>query len=270
MNDVKRIIVVSLCAIVIGMFCFWVKDQADVEGWKTAYKYNIAIPVLEKDQFNYDVDSHQGLVITRGTFKTAHGAKFDEMNQTYTYVEKVHEHYTMHTSTYKCGKSTCTRVYYTWDITGREETFAEKTNYFGRDYSTSAFSFSNLVQKIGACSVTPKDESNSFFDQKHGCKESWGSEYYYKDDNDRYYYNAVPLVFTASFLTDTSDGTIKSAFPGRITLEAKSIEQMRKDSTGYKFWHNVFMVIGIIIIMIAAAFLGYQWVMADGKWSMYE
>ena len=125
MNDVKRIIIVAIGLAILLVMCFAIKEHADVEGWKTAYKYNIAITAEDKEQFNYDVDSHQGLVLSRGEFKTLHGVKFDDQKETYTYVQEVHERYTRHTSTYPCGTSkhprTCTRVYYSWDRVGSKE-----------------------------------------------------------------------------------------------------------------------------------------------------
>lgn len=271
MNDVKRLILVSCGVVMAILLCLFIKNHADTDGWKTAYKYHIAITASKEDQFNYDVDSHQGLVLSHGDFKTAKGTKFDEMTKDFTYVEKVHEHYTMHTSTYQCGKSTCVRVYYTWDWDGSDEKFAAKTSYFGRDYSTDTFGYHNMVTKTNACEITVPNTDNGFFSSKHGCSKGWlDGEYYYDGNDDRYYYNVVPLAFTGSFLTDTSNGKLTSPFGGRISLETRSTDQMVKDSTGYKFWDNFGLVVGAIIVLIAGCILGYNWVMADGKWSLDE
>lgn len=275
MNDVKRIIIVACGAVLAVMLVFFIKNHMDTDGWKTAYKYHIAITANKDDQFNYDVDSHQGLVLSHGDFSTKQGAKFDEMNKDFTYVEKVHEHYTMHTQTYSCGTSkaprTCIRTYWTWDYTGSDEKFADKTSYFNREYNTSTFGYHNLVTKLDACSVTSANKNTGFFSSKHGCSKDWGgAEYFYEDNDDRYYYNAVPLKFSASFLTDTSKGTLINPFGGRVSLETKSTDQMVKESTSYQFWDNVFMVIGGIVVLIAMIIVGYNWVMADGKWSLDE
>jgi len=123
------------------------------------------------------------------------------------------------------------------------------------------------MDKLGACSVTEPNKNRGFFSQKHGCKDDWGGEYYYTDNDDRYYYNAVPLKFTASFLTDTSNGNLANPFGGRIPLETKSPEQMKTDATSYKFYHNLTLVIASIVVLAGMAVLGYNWVMSDGKWS---
>jgi hypothetical protein len=269
MNDIKRVILVTCGAVVFLLLCLFIKNHADTSSWETAYKYKIAIVAEKEDQFNYDVDSKQGLVLSRGEFETKKGTKFDEMKKTFTYVEKVHEHYTMHTETYKCGKSTCVRTYWTWDWSGSEEKSANIVTYFGRDYSTKMFKFNHLVNKLGACSVTEANKNTGFFSKKHGCKEDWGGEYYYQDNDDRYYYNAVPLKFTASFLADTSKN-LTNPFGGRIPLETKSPEQLKTDSTSYQFYHNLAIIIASIIILVGMAVLGYSWVMQDGKWSTTE
>jgi hypothetical protein len=269
MNDVKRLIIVGLGVIMAILLCLFIKNHADTDGWKTAYKYHIAITANKKDEFNYDVDSKQGLVLSRGEFTTPVGTKFDEMTKVYTYVDKIHQHYTMHVQTYSCGKSTCTRVYYSWDNVGDEERFAPKTKYLDRSYDTTLFGFHNFVEDIDACDITAKDTSG-FFGTKHGCDSGWGSSYYYQDNSDRYYYQAVPLEFTASFITDTSNGTLKSPFGKHVSLEKRSTEQMVKDSTGYQFWNNFGLVIGAIMMLVFGGILGYNWVMADGKWSLNE
>lgn len=230
------------------MFCLWIKDFADTEGWKVAYKYNIAIPAEKKDEFNYDVDSKQGMVISRGEFVTKNGTKFDGQKDKFTYVEEVHEHYTQHTQTYSCGykgRSTCTRTYWTWDRVGSEEKYADKITYFGREYNTSQFNISNFSERVDG--------------------------YHRHTGFDRYYYNVVPLKFTASFLADTSDGTIKDAFGNKqVKLETVSIEQLRKDSLSYKVIYNVILTIVSLIILIGMGIVAWNWVWADGRWSLHD
>ena len=248
MNDLKRILIIFIAAAIVIGLGFLIKDYADTEGWKTAYKYNIAIPAEKQDEFNYDVDSHQGLVLSRGEFETKKGTKFDDQKESFTYVEEVHERYTRHTQTYSCGSSkhprTCTRVYYSWDRVGSEEKYADKTTYFGREYPTNNFNLSNFVTRVDG--------------------------YHRKDFSDRYYYNVVPLKFTASFLTNTSEGTLASAFGGQVKLETVSIEQLRKDSLGYKLVNNVIVTIVAIIVLIGASIGAWSWVWSDGRWSMKD
>lgn len=248
MNDVKRLAIVACGVVVATLLCLFIKNSADSDGFKTAYKYHIAITSTDKSDFNYDVDSHQGLVLTHGTFTEKSGVKYPEQKQTYTYVNKVHQHYTMHIQSYSCGSSkhprTCTRIYYSWDTIGSEDQEASKISYLGRGYNTSLFNLSNYESNTG--------------------------QYYYQGGVDRYYYQVVPLKFTASFITDTSNGTLANPFGGAVDLQTQSIDQMVNSSTGYKFWDNFGLIIGAIMVLIAGGILGYNWVMADGKWSLTE
>lgn len=152
----------------------------------------------------------------------------------------------MHTQTYSCGSSkyprTCTRTYWSWDVVGSEDRYADKTTYRGRDYNSSIFDFSNLSKRLDG--------------------------YYREDANDRYYYNVVPRQFNAGFIVDTSNGTLSSAFNGRVKLENKSIDRMRKDSRSYEAVNNFMLTLVIILILICMTVLGYKWVMADGKFSL--
>ena len=135
----------------------------------------------------------------------------------------------MHVEHYSCGSSkhrrTCTRVYWSWDVVGREDRYADKITYRGRDYDSSIFDFGNLVKRLDG--------------------------YYKEDANDRYYYNVVPRQFSAGFIVDTSNGTLTSAFQGKVKLENKSIDQMRKDSRSYQVVNNFTFIVFIIVALIS-------------------
>jgi fructose-1,6-bisphosphatase len=61
MNDVKRLIIVGLGVIMAILLCLFIKNHADTDGWKTAYKYHIAITANKKDEFNYDAFSARNM-----------------------------------------------------------------------------------------------------------------------------------------------------------------------------------------------------------------
>ena len=269
MNDIKRIIIVILGFVVLSLCAFSIKGHIETEGYKTQVNYVTAIKTSEKDDFNYSVDSKQGRVLTNGQFTTNKDlAQFDEMTKGFTYVKRTKEHYTMHTQTYKCGKSTCTRVYYSWDSVGSDEKYANKITYFDRQYATSTFDFKNMLEKVDACDVTKKDTNTGWFHEKHGCSKSWDTGYYYLDNNDRYYYEAVPTKFTATFITDTYSGTLKPLNQDSIVLENKSINEVLVDVGKYHLWAFWILVIVLFVLTCFACYVGYQWVMADGIFSL--
>lgn len=271
MNDIKRIVIVLIGSTVLCLCAFGLKGYAEDKGYETQVNYITATQVSEKDRFNYAVDSRQGRILTNGNFTaTSNLAKFDEMTKGYTYVKRSKEHYTMHTQTYQCGKSTCIRIYYSWDFVGDDYRSASTVNYFGRNYNSAIFNFDNFLQDIDTCVITNKSKNDGLFSEKHGCINGWSGSYYYIDNNDRYYYHIVPTNFNATFLTTTYDGTLRPVHQNSIVLENKSIKQLLDDVSSYKFVAFVVFIISLFTLIIVATAIAYQWVMSDGKLSLKE
>lgn len=271
MNDLKRIVIVVLGLVILTLFSFGVKGHIDSNGYKNQVNYTTAVQAKDKEHFNYAVDSEQGRVLASGNFTTkdAKPAKFDEMNKGYTYVNRVKEHYTMHTRTVctSTGKTqSChTEVYYTWDEVSSEESRASHIKFMEREYPTTLFSLGKYNKQTNCAEFSSKGTGTGFFQTKRGCIDGeW-----YIDDNDRYVYYTVPTTFNASFLATTYGG-LKPFNENAITLENKSIETILKDVGKYQligFW--VLMTI-MFFLIIGACVAAYSWVMADGKWSMDE
>lgn len=267
MNDVKRIIIVLLGLVVLSLCALSIKNHIETEGYKTQVNYVTAIKTSEKDNFNYAVDSRQGRVLTNGQFTSDKNlAKFDEMNKGFTYVKRTKEHYTQHTYTTCNSKGSCTtHTYYSWDSVGSDERYADKVTYFGRQYTASIFDYKNMLQRAEACNVTSKKIEKGWFTAKNGCSDNG---YYYLDSNDRYYYEIVPTKFTATFITDTYSGTLKPLNQDSIVLENKSIDQVLVDVGKYHLWAFWAFMIVLFVLTCIACYIGYQWVMADGIFSL--
>lgn len=64
-------------------------------------KYNKAIKIdNDKDMFQYGMETNVGNAFVHGKLKTVDTVTFPEIGGEYMYVEKVEEHYNMHTQTY--------------------------------------------------------------------------------------------------------------------------------------------------------------------------
>lgn len=273
MNDPKRIIIVLLGLIFVGICALGIKGHMDSEGYKNQVNYITAVQSTKADDFNYIVDSQQGRVLATGQFTTKdHLAKFPEMTKGFTYVARTRQHYTMHTYETCSGKPTVctTHVYYSWDDRETDEKYANKVTLFGRNYNATLFNFGDFKQDADACSITPKNKNTGFFDSKHGCEESWlGGQYYYIDNDDRYFYEVVPTQLTATFLATTYGG-LKPFNEDSITLQNKNIPQVLKDVGQYQLISFWVVTILIILLTIGAGFAAYAWVMEDGVWSLDE
>lgn len=268
MNDPKRIIVVLLGLALVGLFVLGIKGHMDSDGYKNQVNYTTAVQSTKQDDFNYIVDSQQGRVLANGDFSTkgSKQARFDEMNQGYTYVERVKEHYTMHTRTVCSGsgksESCHTEVYYTWDEVGRDASYASYIVFMGRHYPTTLFNFGKYDSNTD-CAAFSAPGTSGFFKGNKGCVD----RDIYLTSDDRYTYSTVPTAFNATFLATTYGG-LKPFQENAITLQNKSIGKVLHDVGKYQLISFWVVTVLLIFLIIGAAFGGYSWVMQDGEWSL--
>jgi len=272
MNDPKRILIVFLALVLVVLGVLGIKGLAEDAGYKTQVRYTTAIKAEDAERFNYAVDTQQGNLLVHGDFSTKKEnlVKFDEMTQAFTYVERVKEHYTMHTETYSCGTSkhprTCTRIYYSWDYVSSDEKFAPQIELYGRTYNANQFNYNDFKKNTSCEGFTEPNKEHGWFSSKHGCD---GDEYYL-DNDDRYVYKVAPQSFSATFLASSMGGGLNPVEERSISLKNKSIEQEMHDVGMYKVWAFWIALIVIILITIGACVLAYMWVFEDGEWSLYD
>lgn len=270
MNDPKRIVIVLLGLIFLGVCAYGVKGHLDSEGYKNQVAYTTAIRSTEKDSFNYIVDSQQGRVLAHGTF-TAEAerlAKFDEMTKGFSHVKRTKEHYTQHESRSCDEDGSCTtHTYYTWDTVAEDEQYTASMTFMERKYTPTMFNFEKFDKDLEDCSfipVEPEPEGLAGLFVKKGCHDG---DYYLSHD-DRYSYKAAPVSFDATIMATTYGG-LKPHKGNTILLEDKSIDQILVDVGKYQlysFWTFIF----ILLALTAGAMYGaYQWVMMDEEWSLY-
>lgn len=268
MNDPKRIVIVLLSLVFVGMMALGIKGHMDSGGYRNQVNYTTAVQSTKADNFNYIVDSQQGRVLANGDFSTkgSKQAKFDEMKQGYTYVDRVKEHYTMHTRTVCSGsgknESCHTEVYYTWDVVGEDKAYASYIVFMGRHYSTTLFNFSEYDSDTD-CAAFSAPGTSGFFKGNKGCVDGD----IYPTSHDRYTYSTVPTTFNATFLAITYGG-LKPFQENAITLQNKSINKVLHDIGRYQLISFWVITVLLIFLIIGAGFAAYTWVMEDGTWSL--
>lgn len=270
MNDPKRIIVVFLGVVLLGLSILGIKGHMDSNGYKTQVNYTTAIQATKQDDFNYAVDSQQGRILASGQFK-ANGklVSFKEMNKGYALVERTKEHYTMHTRVVCTsdgkGHTQChTETYYSWDSVDEDIVSVKKLSFMGRTYPAALFNLGKYKHDTDCSEFAPKGTSG-WFKASKGCVDG---DIYLTDD-DRYTYSTIPASFTATFLATTYGG-LKPFNENSITLQNKSIQQVLNDVGRYQlvsFWIVVCLLACFAIAGIVAA---YVWVMEDGVFSLNE
>lgn len=83
-------------------------------------KYNKAIKIESSDLFEYGMRTNVGYAFVYGDLKAVDTVSYPEINGEYMYIEKIEEHYNMHTRTVTTtdskGKThTRTETYWSWD-----------------------------------------------------------------------------------------------------------------------------------------------------------
>ena len=270
MSDPKRIIIVVLIAIVMLPLGYAIKGAIDSGGEANARLYNTAIQATEQDRFNYAVDSHQGRVITNGTFTANEPVKFEEMNKKFAHVEKGREEYTRHerevcTEDSEGNESCHTEVYYTWDYAGGDDVTSPTLTLYGRKYPTSLFNIDGYERSVDCSEFMPQVD-NGWFGSKKGCN----GHYNYIDGDTRYWYRIVDTSFAAGFIADASDGNLKGMSGGQIGLHNKSVEQMIEDANNYHLGGNIFIWFWWLLVLGIMGGAAYAWVMQDNEFSIYD
>lgn len=108
-------------------------------------KYNKAVKIESTDLFQYGMDTNVGNAFVYGELKAVDAVTYPEIGGEYMYVEKVEEHYNMHTRTYtttdgKGHTQTHTEVYWSWDYAGKEEKTCNEISFCGITFKSNKIS----------------------------------------------------------------------------------------------------------------------------------
>lgn len=198
-----------------------------------------SIKTKDKEQFNYSIDTQQGNILHKGMFKANELVKFDEMNKSFGSVHRVIEHYVMKTRTvsYKCGKSTCTRVetYWVWEVKKRETLIGKKIEFEEREYNSDLFEFTNHVS----------------IDAEQIVNGATG-KYYKPQSSIRHSYSILEDRFSGTVFLSSKDGTVGPIKGNKIEVHNKDVDKYVEDAINKaessKFWFWFWWVASPIII----------------------
>lgn len=97
-------------------------------------QYLSALKVTDKEMFEYGIDTNVGDAFAYSTLEAVDTVTYPEIGDKYMYIEKVEQHYTMHTRTVCSGSGknrTCrTEIYWTWDTVSRESKHSKKIKFY--------------------------------------------------------------------------------------------------------------------------------------------
>lgn len=198
-------------------------------------KYNKAIKIDTLDLFEYGMRTNVGYAFVYGDLKAVDTVSYPEINGEYMYIEKIEEHYNMHTRTVTTtdskGKThTRTETYWSWDYAGSEEQRCSEITFLGHIFP------SNKVKFPSAEYIDTIKESSHV----------------------RHKYYGVDTEYIGTIFTDLRSNTIANNTPFYVNM---TIEQTTKHlETGSDvifFW---------IFWIILTGFCVYGFYYADNNW----
>lgn len=135
MEITKQEVIASITIIAVMMILgFAIAGKIDAYQIRKNSEYCKAIQITEPDQFKYCMDTSAGNAFVYGKMQAVDPVTFPELGGAYLQVERIEEHYTMHTRTVTTTDSqgnarTHTEKYWTWDQVNSEEIHSQRIKF---------------------------------------------------------------------------------------------------------------------------------------------
>ena len=198
-------------------------------------KYNKAIKIDTLDLFEYGMRTNVGYAFVYGDLKAVDTVSYPEINGEYMYIEKIEEHYNMHTRTVTTtdskGKThTRTETYWSWDYAGSEEQRCSEITFLGHTFTSNKVEFPS-TKRID----TIKESSHV-----------------------RHKYYGVDTEYIGTIFTDLRFDTITDNTPFYVNMTIEqTVKHLETGSYVIFFW---------IFWIILTGFCVYGFYYADNNW----
>lgn len=232
MEITKREVILSIAivAIMIVIGLFLSDGVNDIQDEKNA-EYQKAIHIDNTELFKYGMQTNVGNAFVYGDLKAADTVTFEEIGNAYLYIEKVEEHYNMHTRTYTDSDGHVrTEVYYSWDYHDSWERHSKEIEFCGVTFDY------NKIRGLSSYHLDTIKESS----------------------NVRYKYYVVDTNHKGTIYTFLKDDTISdgSRFYNDMNIE-QALELCVSDSLSFIFW--MFWIVLMIITVYGFYYLDNRW-----------
>ena len=217
------------------------------------------------DQFQYLYKTAVGNVLAYGQMTTKTPVSSPELVGNFSVVERVSEHYTMHTREVCTGydkdgscKGYRTETYYTWDVTARDWGMPTVMTFSGVDFDASHLAL-DAWQRFDVTPADVKPEYSGkvqngmvYYNAGYGLFNLWGW------GDDRYVYYVTPLTFNAT-LYIKFDGSYKN--PTMPTNKINVYFNQTRDIVLRDKHHGiaVFNVVYYIMLVAIVGGVYYYW-----------
>lgn len=218
MEITKREIIASI-AIMAIMFVigFFISDKiTDYENDKNA-EYQKAVHIEDSELFQYGMDTNIGNAFVYGDLEAVDTVTYPEIDGEYIYVEKVEEHYNMHTR----------QVAHTRTVNGKTQTYYTTEIYYSWDYAGSE---EKRAKEIKFCGIV-------FPSNKIDLPSTYHIDTIKETSHIRYKYYGVKTKYTGTIYTKLSDGAISddSRFFEDYTID-EAVDDCTSGIANVIFW----------------------------------
>lgn len=227
----KREVLASLTIVaVMVLIGFFISGRIQDHYADMNAEYNKAIHITDPELFQYGIDTNVGNAFVYGNLEAIDTVTYPEIGGEYLYVEKVEEHYNMHTRVVKCGKTTTVQTYWSWDYAGSEDIHSQKIQFCGleMDYCKVKMPDTDYIETINTSSHV------------------------------RFKYYGCKTKYTGTIYTRLGDGTISdnSCFYAEYGID-ETAEALESSFGFYIFW---------ILWLILTSIVVYGFYYLDNDW----
>lgn len=200
--------------------------------------------------------------INKAKITVVDSVKFDELKQSYEYIERTREEYTMHTETYATtdsnGKSTThTRTYWSWDYAGSDSKRSKYVTVNGFKINASVIQLPQYVLKLKDTMFDKNIKYGMFFKHKGEVRNN----YYYMGSSTRYRYSYTPSSLKMTvFARLESDEMKPLSDRSKIVTTIKTVKQVKEEYNNTAKNGQVAYIVAIAISLL----------LSIGSWLAYK
>ena len=200
--------------------------------------YNKAIKIEDSDMFEYGMRTNVGNAFVYGDLEAVDTVTYPEIGGEYMYVEKVEEHYNMHTR----------QVAHTRTVNGKTQTYYTTETYWSWDWAGSEDIKCKEVSFLGVTFASNKMDlpSTSYINTiNQSCYV-------------RHKYYGVDAKYTGTLFADLRDSTIpdNTYFYNDMTID-ETVDSLTSSIGTVVFW--ILWIILIITVVFGFYYIDNRW-----------
>lgn len=238
-----------------------IKDHAldEIKRYERALQVN-----GDTASFQYAHKTNVGDVLAYGTLKTLEPQSIPELVGYYGMIEKVKEHYTMHSrqvahttcsgygETETCTTYYTTEYYWTWDVVHRENWNSQKYDFLGVEFNLTQLDIS-AIQRLSLAPDTVSANYDGFYDEEHLYEKK---SLFGPSGDDRYLFYILPLEFQATIFVGFYEDKIMEPLNRGDILSVNYVEtpeQVIQNKKNSLIWFDI-AYYSIVLLLVGGSY----------------